>query len=194
MRFSFRRKAQVRTNILFIFIKSVPNAKETPKERICVVPTHRKPKLYKSGHSLVPLSAHILSYGFSMPCKRQALIFSLPSHPHQARFYRCALFFEFGSFIWLCLTSFTAAPLICNLQLTYRVSAVCFAWLCNVIPLICRQAQKLHTQKTPEHFTTKCSGVFVLSSSLTAQRSPRPQQERPWEALQLLRRSVRACW
>ena len=29
-------------------------------------------------HSLVPLSAHILSYGFSMPCKRQALISSLP--------------------------------------------------------------------------------------------------------------------
>ena len=28
--FGFRRKAQVRTNTLFIFIKSVPNAKETP--------------------------------------------------------------------------------------------------------------------------------------------------------------------
>ena len=28
--FGFRRKAQVRTNSLFIFIKSVPNAKETP--------------------------------------------------------------------------------------------------------------------------------------------------------------------
>ena len=27
---AFRRKAQVRTNTLFIFIKSVPNAKETP--------------------------------------------------------------------------------------------------------------------------------------------------------------------
>ena len=54
---------------------------------------------------------------------------------------------------------------------------------------------KLHTQqKTPEHFRTKCSGIFVSSSSLTAQRLPRPQQERPWEALQLLRRSVRACW
>ena len=177
MRFSFRRKAQVRTNILFIFIKSVPNAKETPKER------GRKPKPNKSGHS--PLS----------PTVSPLHSFSLPSHPHQARFYRCALFFEFGSFIWLCLTSFTAAPLICNLQLTYRVSAVCFAWLCNVIPLICRQTQNsIHNKKTPEHFTTKCSGVSVLSSSLTAQQLPRPQQERPWEALQLLRRSVRACW
>ena len=39
---------------------SVPNAKETPKGRICVVPTHRKPKPYKSGHSLVP-SWHIFS-------------------------------------------------------------------------------------------------------------------------------------
>ena len=82
-------------------------------------------------HSLVPLSAHILSYGFSMPCKRQALIFSLPSHPHQARFYRCALICFIVSFIWLCLTPFTAAPRICGLAFTYRVSAVRFAWLCG---------------------------------------------------------------
>ena len=51
--------------ILYKVVKE--HAKETPKERICVVPTHRKPKPNKSGHSLVPLSAHILSYGFSMP-------------------------------------------------------------------------------------------------------------------------------
>ena len=59
--FGFRRKEQVRTNTLFIFIKSVPNAKETPNG------SGGKPKPNKSGHSLVPLSAHILSYGFFMP-------------------------------------------------------------------------------------------------------------------------------
>ena len=123
-----RRYGQIHS---FIFIKSVPNAKETPKERICVVPTHRKPKPNKSGHSLVPPSAHILPYVFSVPCKRQALIFSLPSHPHQARFYRCALICFIVSFIWLCLTPFTAAPLICGLAFTCRVSAVSFAWLCG---------------------------------------------------------------
>ena len=37
------------------------------------------------------IMAHILSYGFSMPCKRQALISSLPPHPHQARFYSLTL-------------------------------------------------------------------------------------------------------
>ena len=113
------------------FYSSVPNAKGTPKERICVVPTHRKPKPNKSGHSLVPLSAHILPYGFSMPCKRQALISSLPPHPNYARFYSSALTVLFVSFIWLCLTPFTAAPLICGLAFTYRVSAVRFAWLCG---------------------------------------------------------------
>ena len=51
--FGFRRKAQVRTNTLFIFIKSVPNAKETPNG------SGGKPKPNKSGHSLVPQSAHI---------------------------------------------------------------------------------------------------------------------------------------
>ena len=33
MALGFRRKAQVRTNTLFIFIKSVPNAKETPPKK-----------------------------------------------------------------------------------------------------------------------------------------------------------------
>ena len=75
--------------------------------------------------------AHILSYGFSMPCKRQALISSLPSYPHQARFYRYVLICFIDSFIWLCLTSFTAAPLICGLAFLYQVSAVSFAWLCG---------------------------------------------------------------
>ena len=161
MRFSFRRKAQVRTNTLFIFIKSVPNAKETPNGR------GGKVKPYKSGHS--PLS----------PTVSPLHSFSLPSHPHQARFYRCALFFEFGSFIWLCLTSFTAAPLICNLQLTYRVSAVCFAWLCNVIPLICRQAQKLHTQKNSRIFHIEMFGSFRIiikpySSAITSTSARTP--------------------
>jgi len=76
--------------------------------------------------------AHILSYGFSMPCKRQALISSLPSHPHQARFYRCALILLFVCYIEYCFVPFTAAPLICGLALRYRVSAVCFASLCGV--------------------------------------------------------------
>ena len=83
--------------------------------------------------------AHILSYGFSMPCKRQALISSLPSYPHQARFYRYVLICFIDSFIWLCLTSFTAAPLICGLAFRYRVSAVSFVWLCGGGELFCPQ-------------------------------------------------------
>ena len=60
-----------------VFLKAVnEQAKETPKERICVVPTHRKPKPNKSGHSLVPLSAHILSYG--SPCLVKGKHSSLP--------------------------------------------------------------------------------------------------------------------
>ena len=143
LRFSFRRKAQVRTYLQFNFIRPY-HAKETPKWRICVVPTHRKPKPNKSGHSLVPLSAHILPYGFSMPCKRQALTSSLPSHPHQARFYRCALICFIDFFTWLCLTSFTAAPLICGFPFKYRVSAVCFAWLCGGDWLYCTLNSKFH--------------------------------------------------
>ncbi len=61
--------------ILYKVVKE--HAKETPKERICVVPTRRKPKSNKSGHSPVPLvgtycrlSAHILSYGFSVPLQK----------------------------------------------------------------------------------------------------------------------------
>ena len=61
--------------ILYKVVKE--HAKETPKERICVVPTRRKPKPNKSGHSPVPLvgtycrlSAHILSYGFSVPLQK----------------------------------------------------------------------------------------------------------------------------
>ena len=118
--FGFRRKAQVRTYLQLNFICPY-HAKETPKGR------GGKVKPYKSGHSLVPPSAHILSYGFSMPCKRQALISSLPSHPHQARFYRCVLSFLFVSCIEYCFVPFTAAPLICGLAFRYRVSAVCFA-------------------------------------------------------------------
>ena len=71
----------------------------------------------KSGHSLVPLSAHILPYGFSVPCKRQALISSLPSHPNFARFYSYALTFLFDSYSQLCLTSFTAVHFICGLAI-----------------------------------------------------------------------------
>ena len=89
--------------------------------RDCVGTTQRKPKPNKSGHSLVPLSAHILPYGFSMPCKRQALISSLPPHPHRARFYRCVSILFFDFYVWLCLTSFTAVHFICGLALSLRV-------------------------------------------------------------------------
>ena len=109
----FRRKAQVRTNTLFIFIKSVPNAKETPKGR------GGKVKPYKSGHS--PRS----------PTVSPLQSFSLPSHPHQARFYRCALILLFVSYIKYWFVPFTAAPLICGLPFIYQVSAVSFAWLCG---------------------------------------------------------------
>ena len=92
--------------ILYKVVKE--HAKETPKERICVVPTRRKPKPNKSGHSPVPLvgtycrlSAHIAACRHILPlvgtysllrflrafAKRQALISSLPSHPYRARFY-----------------------------------------------------------------------------------------------------------
>ena len=55
--------------------------------------------------------------GFSMPCKRQALISSLPSHPNFARFYSYALTFLFDSYSQLCLTSFTAVHFICGLAI-----------------------------------------------------------------------------
>ena len=101
-----RRYGQI---TLFIFTKSVPNAKETPNG------SGGKVKPYKSGHS--PLSPTVSPLHSS----------SLPSHPHQARFYRCVLICFIVSFIWFCLTSFTAAPPICGLALRYRVSAVSFA-------------------------------------------------------------------
>ena len=67
----------------------------------------------KAGIPLCRPSAYILPYGFSMPCKRQALISSLPSHLHQARFHR--------------------RPTICGLAFRYQVSAVCFAYLCGEV-------------------------------------------------------------
>ena len=99
----------------------MPNAKETPKERICVVPTHRKPKPNKSGHSLVPLSAHILSYGFS-----SALLFPTLSPP-LSPLLQFVLTLVLVSYVEYCSVPFTAAPLICGLAFTYRVSAVSFA-------------------------------------------------------------------
>ena len=116
--FSFRRKAQVRTYLQFNFIRPY-HAKETPNGR------GGKVKPYKSGHS--PLSPTVSPLHSS----------SLPSHPHQARFYRCALICFIDFFTWLCLTSFTAAPLICGFPFKYRVSAVCFAWLCGGDWLYC---------------------------------------------------------
>ena len=106
--FGFRRKAQVRTYLQLNFICPY-HAKETPKGR------GGKVKPYKSGHS--PLSPTVSPLHSS----------SLPSHPHQARFYRCVLSFLFVSCIEYCFVPFTAAPLICGLAFRYRVSAVCFA-------------------------------------------------------------------
>ena len=57
------------------------------------------------------------SYGFFMPCKRQALISSLPSHPNFARFYSYALTFLFDSYSQLCLISLTAVHFICSLAI-----------------------------------------------------------------------------
>ena len=91
-----------------------------------------KVKPYKSGHS--PLS----------PTVSPLHSFSLPSHPHQARFYRYALICFIDFFTWLCLTSFTAAPLICGFPFKYRVSAVCFAWLCGGDWLYCTLTSKFH--------------------------------------------------
>ena len=123
-----RRYGQI---TLFIFTKSVPNAKETPNG------SGGKPKPNKSGHS--PRS----------PTVSPLHSFSLPSHPHQARFYRCALICFIVSFIWLCLTPFTAAPRICGLPFTYRVSAVRFAWLCGEDWLYCPLNFKFPNKKSP---------------------------------------------
>ena len=92
---------------------------------------------------------HISPLRFLHALKRQALIFSLPSHPHQACFYRCALICFIVSFIWLCLTPFTAAPRICGLPFTYRVSAVRFAWLCGEDWLYCPLNFKFPNKKSP---------------------------------------------
>jgi hypothetical protein len=99
-----------------VFLKAVnEQAKETPKEE------GGEPNPTKAGIPPCRLSAHILSYGFFMPCKRQALISSLPSHPNFARFYRCASILFFDSYILLCLTSLTAVHLICGLAVSLRV-------------------------------------------------------------------------
>ena len=118
LRFGFRRKAQVRTYLQLNFICPY-HAKETPKGR------GGKVKPYKSGHS--PLSPTVSPLHSS----------SLPSHPHQARFYRCVLSFLFVSCIEYCFVPFTAAPLICGLAFRYQVSAVSFAWLCGKDWLYC---------------------------------------------------------
>ena len=133
--FGFRRKAQVRSNTLFIFIKSVPMQRRHLRREYVSFRHVRNQNPTKAG---IPLCRcrHISPLRFLHALKRQALIFSLPSHPHQARFYRCALICFIVSFIWLCLTPFTAAPLICGLAFTYRVSAVSFASLCGVSLLI----------------------------------------------------------
>ena len=87
--------------ILYKVVKEY--AKETPKER------GWKPKPNKSGHS--PLS----------PTVSPLHSFSLPPHPHRARFYRYAVISFFDSYILFCLTSFTAVHLICGLAISLRV-------------------------------------------------------------------------
>ena len=74
--------------------------------------------------------AHILSYGFSMPCKRQALLFPTLSPP-LSPLLQIVLTLVLVSYVEYCFVPFTAAPLICGLAFTYQVSAVCFAWLCG---------------------------------------------------------------
>ena len=73
--------------VLILFVRT--NAKETPKGRICVVPTHRKPKPNKSGHSLVP-SWHIFSPTVS-PClaKGKHSSFPYPLTPTKLTFATC---------------------------------------------------------------------------------------------------------
>ena len=87
---------------------------------------------------------------------------SLP-HPHQARFYRCALTFGFVSYIYYCFVPFTAAPLFCGLAFRYRVSAVRFAWLCggywlysphNVNYCICQQTDYVDKRSLPLRIAT----------------------------------------
>ena len=63
--------------------------------------------------------------------KRQALIFSLPSHPPLSPLLQFVFNFLFISCIEYCFGPFTAAPLICGLAFRYQVSAVSFAWLCG---------------------------------------------------------------
>ena len=57
--------------------------------------------------------------------------------------------FLFGSFIEYCFVPFTAAPLICGFQFTYRVSAVSFAWLCGEDWLYCPLNFKFPNKKSP---------------------------------------------
>ena len=65
--------------------------------------------------------AHILSYGFS-----SALLFPTLSPP-LSPLLQFVFNFLFISYIKYCFMPFTAAPLICGLAFTYRVSAVSFA-------------------------------------------------------------------
>ena len=76
----------------------------------------------KAGIPPCRLSAHILSYGFSVPLLKGKHSFSsLPSHPNFTRFYRCASILFFGSYVLFCLTSLTAVHFICGLALSLRV-------------------------------------------------------------------------
>ena len=97
---------------------SVPNAKETPKER------GRKPKPNKSGHS--PLSPTV------SPCLEKASTHLFPTlSPPLSPLLQFVFNFLFISCIEYCFVPFTAAPLICGLAFRYQVSAVSFAWLCG---------------------------------------------------------------
>ena len=115
--------------ILYKVVKE--HAKETPKERICVVPTRRKPKSNKSGHSPMPLvgtycrlSAHIAAcrHIFSptvSPClckKASTHLFpTLSPPPSPLLLFDFNLRFDFYS--RFCSTSFTAVHFICGLAL-----------------------------------------------------------------------------
>ena len=75
---AFRRKAQVRSNQLFIFIKSVPNAKETPPGGSI---NQRLIKLKPGQKTAFPFPLMVSPW----LCKRQALISSL--HPYSLPFF-----------------------------------------------------------------------------------------------------------
>ena len=120
------------------------------------------------------IMAHILSYGFSMPCKRQALIFSLPSHPHQARFYSLTL--SLGSSPVLNIVSCLSPPphsfavwrlhikylLLVLLSSAVRIGKIVRQAVC------CERIFKLRHSVPFLYFATLVILTFILQNTLRA--------------------------